>query len=169
MNDPAERPLLAGLRAELGALGGELREMAALRWELARLELQADLRSAGRLAVAWLAGVVMALTALPLFGRLSGRVSGRLRQYFPPRLVADFRGRFADLGAGGQLLRMASFPPPVRWIAGNVRGTPRGSGLDAREVGRRRARLVLVPTLCVERTARTLRRSRVACAMQSFG
>jgi hypothetical protein len=66
MNDSADRPLLADLRAELGALGGELREMALLRWELARLELQADLVSAKRLAIAWLAAAVMALTALPL-------------------------------------------------------------------------------------------------------
>ena len=39
----------------LSRLGAELREMAAARWELARLELAADLRSARRLAIAWLA------------------------------------------------------------------------------------------------------------------
>jgi hypothetical protein len=61
-----ERPLLADLRAELGAMGGELREMASARWELARLELQADLLSVKRLAIAWLAAAVMALAALPL-------------------------------------------------------------------------------------------------------
>jgi len=66
MTDPTQRPLLADLRTELGALGGELREMASQRWELARLELQADLLSAKRLAIAWLAAAVMALTALPL-------------------------------------------------------------------------------------------------------
>jgi hypothetical protein len=66
MKNSAERPLLADVGAELGALGEELREMAAVRWELARLELQADLRSAKQLAIAWLAAAVMALTALPL-------------------------------------------------------------------------------------------------------
>lgn len=66
MQDPTDRPLLADIRAEFGALGGELREMAAARWELARLELQSDLLAAKRLAVAWLMAAVMALTALPL-------------------------------------------------------------------------------------------------------
>jgi uncharacterized membrane protein YqjE len=63
---PATRPLLADLREELAALGGDLREMAGARWELARLELQADARSLGRLAVAWIGAAVLALTALPL-------------------------------------------------------------------------------------------------------
>ena len=66
MNDSTQRPLLADVRTELGALGGELREMAPQRWELARLELQADLLSAKRLALAWLAAAVMVLTALPI-------------------------------------------------------------------------------------------------------
>lgn len=66
MSDPSDRPLLADLREEFGALGHELREMAAARWELARLELQADLRSVRRLAIAWLAAIVLGLTSLPL-------------------------------------------------------------------------------------------------------
>ena len=66
MNDSTERPLLADVRTELGALGAELREMASARWELARLEIESDLRSARRLAVAWLVAAVMLLTALPL-------------------------------------------------------------------------------------------------------
>lgn len=66
MNDPADKPLLEDLRAELAALGDELREMAAARWELARLEVSADLQSARRLAMRWfLAGLVI-LAALPL-------------------------------------------------------------------------------------------------------
>lgn len=78
MKDPAQRPLLADLREELGSLGGELREMASLRWELARLELQSDLRSAQRLLVAWLVAAVMALTALPLLAvRLADALDGR--------------------------------------------------------------------------------------------
>jgi hypothetical protein len=66
MSDTTDRPLLADVRKELGSLGAELREMASARWELARLEVAADLRSARRLAVAWLVAVVMLLTALPL-------------------------------------------------------------------------------------------------------
>jgi hypothetical protein len=66
MNDPAERPLFADMREELGALGAELREMAAARWELAKLELTADLHSLKRLAIAWLSAMVLMLTALPL-------------------------------------------------------------------------------------------------------
>ena len=38
-----QRPLLADIHAELNGLGSELREMAAARWELARLELESDL------------------------------------------------------------------------------------------------------------------------------
>jgi hypothetical protein len=66
MKPYAPQPLLADARAELGALGGELREMAVARWELARLELQADLCSAKRLAIVWLAAALMMVTSLPL-------------------------------------------------------------------------------------------------------
>jgi hypothetical protein len=79
MNESPDRPLLADVRAELGALGGELREMAAARWELARLEIESDLRSARRLAVAWLVAAVMALAALPLAtSALAEVLGGRL-------------------------------------------------------------------------------------------
>jgi hypothetical protein len=78
MNDPAQRPLFADLRDEIGALGAELREMAQARWELARLELLADLRAAQRLAVAWLLSAVLALTALPLLAAsLAEAMDGR--------------------------------------------------------------------------------------------
>jgi uncharacterized membrane protein YqjE len=66
MDRSPERPLFADLRDEIVALGAEVREMAQARWELARLELQADLRAAKRLAMAWLLSAVLALTALPL-------------------------------------------------------------------------------------------------------
>jgi hypothetical protein len=66
MNDPADKPLLSDLRAGLRALGAELRESAAARWELARLELAADLRSARRLAICWLAAGAVSLAVLPL-------------------------------------------------------------------------------------------------------
>ncbi len=77
MTNSIERPLLADIRAEFDALGGELREMAAARWELARLELEADLRSAKQLAIAWLAAAVMGLAALPLLAvRLAEALDG---------------------------------------------------------------------------------------------
>ncbi|MFZ1936934.1 MAG: phage holin family protein [Thermoguttaceae bacterium] len=66
MTNSTEQPLLADVRRELRSLGVELREMAAARGELARLELAADLLSAKRLAVAWAVVLVMALTSLPL-------------------------------------------------------------------------------------------------------
>ena len=66
MNDPADRPLLADVREQFAALGNELREMFAARWELARLEIEADLRSLVRLAIFWSIAVVVALTSLPL-------------------------------------------------------------------------------------------------------
>jgi uncharacterized membrane protein YqjE len=66
MNDSTEQPLLADLRKELNALGDELRGMAAARWQLAQLELKADLQSVKRLAIVWLMAGVMALTSLPL-------------------------------------------------------------------------------------------------------
>ena len=66
MSDPNSRPLLTDIRRELQAVVGEFREMAAARWELARLELQADVRSVKRLAIVCLVAAVMAMTALPL-------------------------------------------------------------------------------------------------------
>ena len=66
MKDSTDQPLLADVRAELNALGGELRETILARWELARLELETDFLSAKRLAIAWLAAAVMGLTAIPL-------------------------------------------------------------------------------------------------------
>ncbi len=62
----ADRPLLADLREDLAALGGELHELAAARWELARLEAADDWRAVKRLAVGWLTAAVAALVALPL-------------------------------------------------------------------------------------------------------
>jgi hypothetical protein len=91
MNNSVNRPLLADIRAELGVLGGELREMASLRWELAKLELAADYRSAQRLAVAWLAAAVLALTALPLLAVCA----------------ADALDGWCDIARGGWLLIFA--------------------------------------------------------------
>jgi hypothetical protein len=78
MTDPAQRPLFADLRDEIGALGAELREMAQTRWELARLELLADLRWVKRLAIAWLVSAILTLTALPLLAAsLADKLDGR--------------------------------------------------------------------------------------------
>jgi len=66
MSETPNHPLLADLRDELAALGGELREMAAARWELARLELEADRQTLRGLVLAWLVALLMALTALPV-------------------------------------------------------------------------------------------------------
>lgn len=60
------RSLLADLEQEIGSLAGELKEMATLRWELARLELRAAVASIRRLAIAWLVFGLMALTSLPI-------------------------------------------------------------------------------------------------------
>ncbi len=60
------RPMLSGLRDELGSLAGELAESMKLRLELAQLEVADDYRSGKRLAVVLLAALVMLLTSLPL-------------------------------------------------------------------------------------------------------
>jgi hypothetical protein len=62
----ARRPLLERLGKEVTGLGNDLRESLALRWQLAALEIKADLRSGRRLAVGLAVAIVMALTALPL-------------------------------------------------------------------------------------------------------
>jgi len=59
-------PLFAGLRQELGGLSGELARWLKAHWELARLEIEADLSEARRLAVALVAAGVLGLAALPL-------------------------------------------------------------------------------------------------------
>lgn len=60
------RPLLSALQAELGSLLGDVREMAELRWRLARLELDADVYAAKRLAVVMGVAALGALTSLPV-------------------------------------------------------------------------------------------------------
>jgi len=66
MPDDPPRPLLERLGKELSELGGEIGESLALRWQLALLEIKADLRSARRLAIGLGLSAVMILTALPL-------------------------------------------------------------------------------------------------------
>ena len=62
----AERPMLAGLRAELSQLSGDVQEMIALRWQLASLELHAALGQLKALVIALGIAAVLGLTSLPL-------------------------------------------------------------------------------------------------------
>lgn len=62
----SKRPLLGGLRNELDSLAGELKQTFALRWELARLELQADLENVRWLVIAAVVALVVVLTSLPV-------------------------------------------------------------------------------------------------------
>lgn len=67
-----EKPsLLKDLRDQLGALGGQVREAAALRLQLALQELQADAQAVRRLVVVVAAAAVMALTSLPILAVLA--------------------------------------------------------------------------------------------------
>lgn len=66
MTEKVQRPLLERIGKEFSALGGDLRESVVLRWQLAMLEIKADLRSSGRLAIFLVTATVMGLVALPL-------------------------------------------------------------------------------------------------------
>jgi len=61
-----EDPLLERLRREVDRLGDEVRQMAALRWQLARLEIEADLGHARRLACGLSIAAVMGIAAVAL-------------------------------------------------------------------------------------------------------
>ncbi len=61
-----ERPLLQGIERQVRGLTVELQEFLALRWELARLEIESDLTAAKRLALAASTAAVIGLTGLPL-------------------------------------------------------------------------------------------------------
>ena len=97
MNDPAERPLLADLRAELDALGGELREMAAAAVGTGPAGI------AGRSPLGQTIGHRLAggrrdgADGAAAAGRRVGRGAGRLRRHPPRRLAADLRRRLADV------------------------------------------------------------------------
>lgn len=61
-----ERPLLADLRDQIGSLEADLRQTVTLRWQLARLEVEAAVGQIKRVAIALLIFAVMLLTALPI-------------------------------------------------------------------------------------------------------
>jgi len=65
MADP-DRPLFADAQAELARLAADLRRMAGLRWQLARLELDASASRLARLAILLAAASVMVFTSLPI-------------------------------------------------------------------------------------------------------
>jgi hypothetical protein len=65
MADP-DRPLFDDVSQDIAQLRAELGQMLALRWQLARLELDATLAAVKRLAGATAVVAVMLLTALPL-------------------------------------------------------------------------------------------------------
>ena len=65
MADP-DRPLFADARDEITQLGSDLFRIADLRWKLARLELEAAVRSVKRLVIVAVVAATMALCALPI-------------------------------------------------------------------------------------------------------
>jgi hypothetical protein len=78
MSSP-DRSLLADLKAELSGLTADLGEMLQLRFELARLEIQADIGHLKRLIFIWGVAAVTALTSLPLFATCAAdALDGRL-------------------------------------------------------------------------------------------
>lgn len=66
MMSDAGKPLLADLKREIGSLGTDLRESVELRWRLAGLELESDIRLAKRLAVVLAIVSIATLTAFPV-------------------------------------------------------------------------------------------------------
>jgi len=54
------------IRQQIARLGDDLREMLSLRWQLALLEIRADLESAKRVAIVLACALVIGLTSLPL-------------------------------------------------------------------------------------------------------
>ena len=61
-----KRPLLADLKREIGSLGVDLHESIELRWRLAQLEWESDIRLAKRLGVVLAIVLILVLTALPV-------------------------------------------------------------------------------------------------------
>jgi hypothetical protein len=78
MSEPKKGP--AGkVRREIGSLAADMREMASLRWELVRLELQSAIGSIRRLVIAAVGAGVLVLCALPILAvGLAEGLDGRL-------------------------------------------------------------------------------------------
>jgi len=84
MGDP-ERPLLADLKEEVARAGAEVGEMARLRWQLARLELDESIGQVKRLAIVLGIAALMALTALPVLVVWLAETLAIHAGYFPAR------------------------------------------------------------------------------------
>ncbi len=95
-----DRPVLDQLRDEIGGLGAELREMAALRWQLARLELDTDLRQVRRLALSLVVAGVMAVAAAAL---VAAALAELLQGWLGGSRGAWLATFAAGLGAGAAL------------------------------------------------------------------
>ncbi len=103
MNEP-ERPLLAKVKEEIGSLGADLRQMAELRWQLARLELRAAAGPIKSLAIKLLIAAVTVLTGLPLLAvGMAWSLDGRLRISFTGWLLIFGLGLLMGGAAGGYL------------------------------------------------------------------
>jgi len=101
----SDRPLLAEFKDALGTLTGELRQMVALRWHLARLELESDTHLLRRTSLVGLAAAMLVQTALPLLAvGLAQAMEGRLGLSFTAWLLIF---ALALLAAGAGLGRLA--------------------------------------------------------------
>lgn len=97
-------PLFAGLRHELGGLSREAARWLMAHWELARLELEADLGEARRLAVALVAAGILGLAALPLLATaLAWRLKGCVGLGFGAWLALFGVGLLLAAFVGGRL------------------------------------------------------------------
>lgn len=101
-----ERPLLADLTHEIGSLQADLRQMLTLRWQLARLEVQAAVGQIKRLSIAWLVAGVMLLSALPILAVAAAWWLGELDVggiSFPQWLLIFGLGLLIAAAGGGLL------------------------------------------------------------------
>ncbi len=102
----SDRPLLTDLRQHVRGLGSDLKEMLALRWQLAHLEFESSVKSVRRLATVAAVAVVFGLTGVALLAACAaGLLDGRLG--------ISREGWLATLGTGlllsGGLLALAAW------------------------------------------------------------
>ena len=103
MNDP-ERPLLANVKEQIGSLEADMRQMASLRWKLARMELRAAIGPIKWLAIKLLIAAVTTLTALPLLAvAVASWLGGRTAISFEGWLLIFGLGLLIGGAAGGYL------------------------------------------------------------------
>jgi hypothetical protein len=102
---PDDKPsLFAGLRDELGGLSTEAVRWFRAHWELARIEIEADLRKVRHLAIALMIAGVLALAVLPLWvGALAWQLRGWAGLGFGAWLVLFGLGLVLSAALGGLL------------------------------------------------------------------